>query len=62
MTAEVLQNADPRKFIPIIQSGNRNNAIPGWLNGKYSLDFTDSLNYESDLENLIRTVLHMLEP
>ncbi|RYE19889.1 MAG: TIR domain-containing protein, partial [Sphingobacteriaceae bacterium] len=54
MTAEVSQNADSRKFIPILQSGYTNTAVPGWLSGKYYIDFTDSLHYESDLENLIQ--------
>jgi hypothetical protein len=57
MTAEVLQNADNRKFIPVIRLGNMKSSIPSWLSGKYFLDFSDDTKYDSSFDDLMRTLL-----
>jgi len=62
MTAEVLQDANPRKFIPILQTGDMNTAIASWLSGKFFIDFTNTLHYENSMDNLMRTVLNLREP
>jgi hypothetical protein len=61
MTAEVLQDANPRKFIPIIQTGDMNTAIAGWLAGKFFIDFANSLHYDNNLDSLMRTILNIRE-
>ncbi|AZI26675.1 TIR domain-containing protein [Pedobacter sp. G11] len=57
MTAEVLENADQRKFIPLIRSGDSKTAIPSWLSGKYYLDFSDDSKYEDNFDELVQTLL-----
>lgn len=61
MTAEVLQMANHRKFIPILRSGDMNVSIPGWLRGKLFIDFTNPLHYENSFENLLSTLLNRRE-
>ena len=41
MTAEVLQNSNHRKFIPILKSGTKDISIPSWLQGKYYVDLSN---------------------
>ncbi len=36
--------------------------MPGWLSGKFFIDFTNSLHYENSLDSLMRTVLNLREP
>jgi hypothetical protein len=61
MTAEVLQNANHRKFIPILQSGDVNWSIPAWLKGKYFIDLSNDTHFEKNFEDLITTVLNARE-
>lgn len=35
MTAEVLQNSNHRKFIPVLKIGTKETSLPTWLQGKY---------------------------
>lgn len=57
MTAEVLQNADHRKFIPIIRSGDMKISIPSWLAGKFHLDFSNDTDYQQNFHELMLTLL-----
>lgn len=61
MTAEVLQNSNNRKFIPILQSGDKDISIPSWLRGKYFIDLSNDLHFQKNLEDLITTVLNARE-
>ncbi len=61
MTAEVLQNSNHRKFIPILQSGDKNNSIPSWLKGKYFIDLSNETHFEKNFEDLLTTVLNARE-
>ncbi|MCX2481850.1 toll/interleukin-1 receptor domain-containing protein [Pedobacter sp. MC2016-15] len=57
MTAEVIQDGNHRKFIPLIRSGEMKTAIPSWLGGKFFLDFTDDKNFDSNFDELMQTLL-----
>ena len=61
MTAEVLQNSNHRKFIPILQSGDKDNSIPSWLKGKYFIDLSSDTHFEKNFEDLITTILNARE-
>ncbi|WP_462264658.1 toll/interleukin-1 receptor domain-containing protein [Mucilaginibacter sp.] len=61
MTAEVLQKANHRKFIPILQSGNKDISIPSWLSGKYFVDLSSETHFEKNFEDLITTILNVRE-
>lgn len=61
MTAEVLNNSNHRKFIPILKSGNKNTAIPSWIKGKYYIDLTSDELFEKNYDDLITTLLNIRE-
>jgi len=61
MTAEVLQNANHRKFIPILKSGTKETSIPSWLQGKYFVDLSNDHNFKKNFEDLITTILNVRE-
>lgn len=61
MTAEVLQNSNHRKFIPILKSGTKENALPTWLQGKYFVDLSSEQHFEKNFEDLVTTLLNVRE-
>lgn len=61
MTAEVLQNSNHRKFIPILKSGTKETALPAWLKGKYFVDLSNENHYEKNFEDLLTTLLNARE-
>jgi hypothetical protein len=61
MTAEVLQNANQRKFIPILKSGTKETALPAWLKGKYFVDLSNEQHFDKNFEDLITTLLNARE-
>lgn len=61
MTAEVLQNSNHRKFIPILKSGTKDISIPSWLQGKYYVDLSNQTHYENNYSDLITTLLNARE-
>jgi hypothetical protein len=61
MTAEVLQSSNHRKFIPILQSGNKVTSIPSWLKGKYFIDLSNDSHFKKNFEDLITTVFNSRE-
>jgi hypothetical protein len=61
MTAEVLQTSNHRKFIPVLQSGDKNASIPSWLSGKYFIDLSNETHFQKNFEDLITTVLNSRE-
>jgi hypothetical protein len=58
MTAEVLQNSNHRKFIPILKSGTKETSIPSWLQGKYYVDLSNKTHYENNYSDLTTTLLN----
>lgn len=61
MTSEVLQNSNHRKFIPILKSGNKENAIPSWLSGKYYVDLSNEDHFKNNYSDLITTLHNIRE-
>ncbi|WP_424002515.1 toll/interleukin-1 receptor domain-containing protein [Maribacter sp. IgM3_T14_3] len=58
MTAEVLQNSNHRKFIPILKSGTKETSIPSWLQGKYYVDLSNENHYDNNYSDLTTTLLN----
>lgn len=61
MTAEALLNRTPRKFIPILRSGDWRSAAPSWLIGKYYIDLRGDSYSEEKYQDLL-TTLHGRRP
>lgn len=61
MTAEVLQNSNHRKFIPILKSGTKDTSIPSWLQGKYYVDLSNETHYDNNYSDLTTTLLNARE-
>lgn len=58
MTAEVMNEQNHRKFIPVLRSGNWSDVAPSWLSGKYYVNLsTESENYERNYKDLLNTLL-----
>lgn len=62
MSAEILQDTNSRKFIPILQAGDKNTAVPGWLSGRIFVDFTNHIHYVNSFDVLMRTLLDLRGP
>jgi len=58
MTAEVLQNSNHRKFIPILKSGTKETSIPSWLQGKYYVDLSNENHFDNNYSDLTTTLLN----
>lgn len=61
MTAEVLQNLNHRKFIPVLKSGTKETSLPTWLKGKYFVDLSNDQHFENNFEDLLTTLLNARE-
>ncbi len=61
MSAEVLQNSNHRKFIPILKSGTKETSIPTWLKGKYFVDFSSDQHFANNFKDLLTTLLNVRE-
>ena len=57
MTAEVYNQRNHRKFIPILARGTWEEAAPSWLKGKYYVDLSSAEKYKENYPDLITTVL-----
>ena len=57
MTAEVHNQRNHRKFIPILARGTWEDAAPSWLKGKYYIDLSSPDRYEKNYPNLLVTLL-----
>jgi len=56
MTAEVLTSQNHRKFIPVLRTGDWNQAAPSWLSGKYYVDLRGDPYQERGYEDLLTTI------
>jgi TIR domain len=56
MTGETFAGKDPRKFIPILRSGDWRSSAPSWLAGKYGLNFTGDPYTEQPYDDLLNTL------
>lgn len=61
MTAEVLQNSNHRKFIPILKSGTKETSLPAWIKGKYFVDLSNDQHFQKNFEDLLTTLLNARE-
>lgn len=57
VTAEVVQNIDTKKFIPLLRSNAGEVRVPRFLGPRLYIDFTDDVAYESKREDLLRELL-----
>lgn len=57
MTAEVHNQRNHRKFIPILARGTWEESAPSWLIGKYYIDLSTSDRYEKNYPDLLTTLL-----
>lgn len=55
ITAELFNKGNHRKFIPVLLKGNKDDAIPTWLQGKNYLDFRDD-QMDSAYETLLKAI------
>lgn len=56
MTAEVLANANHRKFVPLLRKGPWPQAAPAWLSGKYFVDLSATPYSEENYGDLLVTI------
>lgn len=56
MTAEVLANANHRKFVPILRRGAWAKAAPTWLSGKYFIDLSSTPYSDENYGDLLVTI------
>jgi len=56
MTAEVLANANHRKFVPILRRGTWAEAAPTWLSGKYFIDLSSTPYSDENYGDLLVTI------
>ena len=54
LTAQLIQDQDTKKFIPIVRNVNFVCKTPICLTGRVYIDFSDDQNYEDTLEKLLR--------
>ncbi len=61
MTAQILQNSNHRKFIPILCIGNAEVSMPSWLKGKWYIDFSSEESFNNNFEDLLTTIFNKRE-
>jgi hypothetical protein len=57
MTAEVMNNQNQRKFIPVLREKRWNDSAPSWLSGKYYIDLSATPYSENQYQDLLTTLL-----
>lgn len=57
ISAELLENNNEKKFIPIIRKGGFRESLPTYLSGKLGIDFSDNSEFENSYEDLLATLL-----
>ena len=56
ISAELLNQGNERKFIPVIRKGNISESLPVFLVGKLAIDLTDGKRYNENYADLITTL------
>jgi len=56
MTAEIFNNQQSDKFIPILRSGDRTNSTPSFVKTKIDIDMSDDSKFDESFEELLRTI------
>ena len=57
VTAELVQNIDTKKFIPVVRGNPGPKKIPAFLGPRLYIDFSNDAEYAAKLEELLREVL-----
>jgi hypothetical protein len=57
LTAELVQNIDTRKFVPLVRDNNAKAKVPTFLGPRLYIDFSKDTEYETKLEELLRELL-----
>jgi TIR domain len=57
LTAELVQNIDTKKFIPIVRNNGLKDKVPNFLGPRLYIDFSDDAQYTAKLEELLRELL-----
>jgi len=57
LTAQLIQNIDTKKFIPLIRSNTSKEKVPNFLGPRKYIDFSDDGQYGAKLQELLRELL-----
>ena len=57
VTAELVQNIDTKKFIPVVRNNPAANKVPIFLGPRLYIDFSNDGEYPAKLEQLLREIL-----
>jgi len=57
VTAELVQNIDTKKFIPLVRDNNTKAKVPSFLGPRVYIDFSKDAEYQTKLEELLRELL-----
>ena len=57
LTAELVQNIDMKKFIPLVRNNSLKGKVPNFLGPRLYIDFSDDVQYAAKLEELLRELL-----
>ena len=57
VTADVVQNIDTKKFIPVARNNNSDTKLPRFLGQRLYIDFSDDASYQIKLDELLRELL-----
>jgi len=57
VTADVVQNIDTKKFIPVVRDNNSDIKVPRFLGPRLYIDFSDDALYETKRDELLRELL-----
>ena len=56
VTAEIVQNIDTKKFIPVMRNNSAANKVPSFLGPRLYIDFSNDGEYRTKLEQLLREI------
>jgi len=57
VTGEIFQKiASPKKFVPILRAGSRQESLPSFLKSRFALDFRNDNEFEQQMEDLLRHI------
>jgi hypothetical protein len=57
VTAELVENIDTKKFIPVVRDNTSSRKVPGFLGPRLYIDFSNDQEYGMKLEQLLREIL-----
>ncbi|MCH7712968.1 MAG: toll/interleukin-1 receptor domain-containing protein [Chloroflexi bacterium] len=57
VTAEIVQNIDTKKFIPVLRHNAGAHKVPSFIGPRLYIDFSVDGDYQSQLDQLVREIL-----